>query len=113
MDADGIEISEPGESSLGVGAKDVNITTTIDTLVKAMFLLHNDGEEACISMFPRGSRFALILLNDLMRKFTESETVELALVNHDKETVGKELLNLTRLNLEHNLIVDVHHWQGS
>ena len=95
MDADGVEISKPGESSHSVAAKDVKITTTTDTLVKAMFLLHNDGEEACISMFPRGSRFALMLLNAL-----KSETVGHAVVNHDKETVGKELLKVKKFEID-------------
>ena len=50
MDADGVEVSEPGESSFGAAAKDVKITTTIDTLVKAIYNFHHDGE-ADISMW--------------------------------------------------------------
>ena len=42
MDAD-VEISKPGESSHSVAAKDVKITTTIDTLVKAMYNFHYEA----------------------------------------------------------------------
>ena len=47
MDADGVEISKPGESSLGVAAKDVSvkITTRNDTLVKAIYNFHYEGED--------------------------------------------------------------------
>ena len=55
MHADGVEESKPGESSLGAAAKDVSvkITTRNDTVIKAMFIFHKDGEEACITMFPQ------------------------------------------------------------
>ena len=33
-----VEISKPAESSFGAAAKDVKITTTIDTLVKGMLI---------------------------------------------------------------------------
>ena len=52
MDAD-VEISKPGESSLSVAAKDVKITTTIDTLVKAMYNFHYEGEARASACFHR------------------------------------------------------------
>ena len=106
MDADGVEISKPGESSHSVAAKDVSfkITTTIDTLVEAMFLLHFDGEEACISMFPRG---AINTLKRLLQRVKQSKTGLLALDNYDKDMVGEELLKVKELKLWYKQIKGV------
>ena len=49
MDAD-VEISKPGESSFGAAAKDVSVNITTDTLVKAIYNFHYEGEDACIGM---------------------------------------------------------------
>ena len=65
MDAD-VVISKPGESSFGAAAKDVKITTTIDTLIKAMLIFHHDGEDACIGMFPQDGRGSINILKRLL-----------------------------------------------
>ena len=87
MDADGVEISKPGESSFGAAAKDVSvkITTTIDTLVKAIYNFHYEGEDACIGMFPQDG--AVIILNKLLYTVKQSKTGLLALDNHDKDMI--------------------------
>ena len=110
MDADGVEISKPGESSLSVAAKDVKITTTIDTLVKAIYNFHYEGEDACIGMFPQDGRGAVIILKMLLATVKSSKTglLDLDIAEAELcEKVGKELLNLTQLHLRNNQIVDV------
>ena len=101
MDAD-VEISKPGESSFGAAAKDVKITTTIDTLVKGMLIFHHDGE-AGISMWvppdaqdPCGT---VNILKTLLETVKQSKTGLLALDNHDTEMVGEELLKMKKLGL--------------
>ena len=113
MDAD-VEISKPGESSFGAAAKDVKITTTIDTLVKGMYNFHYEGEDACIGMFPQDGRGAINILKMLLETVKQSKTGLLALDNHDKEMVGKELLKVKKLELR-KIIKSwtCHHWQGS
>ena len=106
MDAD-VEISKPGESSHSVAAKDVKITTTIDTLVKAMYNFHYEGEEACIGMFPQDARGAINILKKLLETFKQSKTGLLALDNNDRYMVGKELLKVNKLELSKTQIVDV------
>ena len=109
MDAD-VEISKPGESSFGAAAKDVKITTTIDTLVKGMLIFDHDGE-AGISMWvppdAQDARGAVNILKKLVATVKQNKTGLLALDNHDTEMVGEELLNLTTLHLSHNKILDM------
>ncbi len=103
MDAD-IEISKPGESSFGAAAKDVKITTTIDTLVKAMLIFDCEGE-AGISMFPVDSR---IILKELLKTVNKAGLFDLDIAEAELcEKVGKELLKVKKLELPHNKIVDV------
>ena len=106
MDAD-VEISKPGESSLSVAAKDVSVKITTDTLVKAIYNFHHEGEDACIGMFPQDGRGAVITLKKLLEIIKKSKTGLLALDNHDTEMVGKELLKMKKLDLSGNQIVDV------
>ncbi len=96
MDAD-VEISKPGESSHSVAAKDVKITTTIDTLVKGMLIFHHDGEAGISMWVPPDAQDpcgAVIILKTLLETVKQSKTGLLALDNHDTEMVGKELLNM-------------------
>ena len=105
MDADGVEISKPGESSFGAAAKDVKITTTIDTLVKGMLIFHHDGEDAALACFHSictGSSWCCQYLEEASgTTVKQSKTGLLALDNHDTEMVGKELLNLKKLDIRH------------
>ena len=100
MDADGVEISKPGESSFGAAAKDVKITTTIDTLVKGMLIFHHDGEAGISMWVPPDARDpcgAVIILKTLLETVKQSKTGLLALDNHDTEMVGEELLKMKKL----------------
>ena len=109
MDAD-VEISKPGESSFGAAAKDVKITTTIDTLVKGMLIFHHDGEAGISMWVPPDAQDpcgAVIILKTLLETVKQSKTGLLALDNHDTEMVGKELLKMKKLHLNNNQIVDV------
>ena len=112
MDAD-VEISKPGESSHSVAAKDVKITTTIDTLVKGMLIFHHDGE-AGISMWvspdAQDGRGAVIILKTLVWycKQSNSGLFDLDIAEAElREKVGKELLKVKKLNIRENQIVDV------
>ena len=108
MDAD-VEISKPGENSHSVAAKDVSfkITTRNDTLIKAMLIFHHEGEDACIGMFPQDGRGAVIILKKLLEIIKKSKTGLLALDNQDKMMIRKELLQVKKLELQNNQIVDV------
>ena len=85
MDADGVEISKPGESSFGAAAKDVSVNITTSTLVKAIYNFHYEGEDACIGMFPQDGRGAVNILKRLLETFKQSKTGLLALDNQDKD----------------------------
>ena len=115
MDAD-VEISKPGESSFGSAAKDVSvkITTTIDTLVKAIYNFHHDGEEACIGMFPQDGRGAVIILKKLLEIIKQSKTGLFALDNHDTDDDTKGVAAGEEARAP--IIIKswtCHHWQGS
>ena len=75
MDADGVEISKPGESSHRVAAKGVSVKVTTSTLIKAMLIFHHDGEEACIGMFPPDGRGAVNILRKLLQTCKQSKRV--------------------------------------
>ena len=107
MDADGVEISKPGESSFGAAAKDVSVNITTDTLVKAIYNFHYEGEDACIGMFPQDGRGAVIILKTLLETVKQSKTGLLALDNQDKDMIREELLKVKKFELYRNKIVDV------
>ena len=97
MDADGVEISKPGESSHSVAAKDVKITTTIDTLVKGMLIFHHDGEAGISMWVPPDAQDpcgAVNILKTLLETVKQNKTGLLALDNHDTEMVGEELRSM-------------------
>ena len=109
----------------------LEITTTNNTLVEALFIFHCEGEKACVSMFPQYGPVGII--KKLVEICKQSKTGSFALDNNDAEMVKKVLLkindfvlkpgqirnqivdmaplatlvNLTTLDLSSNQIVDV------
>jgi hypothetical protein len=78
-------------------ANDVSIklTTANDTLIQALFICHNEGEAACVGMFPQyGGAVIIKKLVEIICK--QSKSGLFALDNNDAEMVGKELLKMQR-----------------
>ena len=90
--------------SAAAKAQDVSVTTMNDELIEAMFTFLNEGEEACIGMFPRQNvRCALIMIKKLV------ETCKLSkwTMDNTKAELREELLKVKSLDLTGNKIVDV------
>ena len=58
-------------------------------------------------MFPQDARGAINILKKLLETFKQSKTGLLALDNQDKDMIRKELLQVKKLELNKNKIVDV------
>ena len=90
--------------------KDVSVNVTNDTLIEAMVIFHNEGEEACVGLFPQDARGAIIIIKKLIETCNRSKPglFDLDITKAElREMVGKELLKVKKLDLRKNQIVNV------
>ena len=62
-----------GSSGAAAAVEDVSVNLPNDTLIEAMVIFHNEGEEACVGLFSQDARGAINIIKKLIETCNRSK----------------------------------------
>ena len=95
-----------GSSGAAAAVEDVSVNVTNDTLIEAMVIFHNEGEEACVGLFSQDARGAINIIKKLIETCKQSNP-GLFDLDITMAELREELLKVNKLELSKTQIVDV------